>query len=65
MSKDTSASDVDEALVLRLAACVGLELTPDQLPEVTANLRRTLALAREMTSVTLEPSEEAAPIWRP
>ena len=65
MASEPSMSDVDEALVLRLAALVGLELTAEQLPGVTANLRRTLTLAQEMSSVPLEPTHEPGPIWRP
>jgi hypothetical protein len=65
MAAELSPGDVDEALVERLSAWVGLELTAEQLPEVTANLQRTAALAQAMTAVPLEPAQEAAPIWRP
>jgi hypothetical protein len=65
MPGEPSLSDVDEALVMRLAALVGLELTAEQLPGVTATLRRTLMLAQAMDSVSLEPTQESGPIWRP
>lgn len=56
---------VDAAMVKHLAGLLGLELTPEQLPGVVANLQRTAALAQTLAALPLDPEQEAGPIWRP
>lgn len=65
MPSETAVSAVDEKLVLHLAELLGLQLTAEQLPGVTANLRHTAVLAHTMTALALDPTQEAAPTWRP
>ena len=65
MPSETATSTLDEKLVAGLAGLLGLRLTAEQLPGVTANLQRTAALAQSMAALPLDPEQEAAPIWRP
>ena len=65
MAADAADAPIDEAMVSRLAAFVGLSITPEQMSGVTANLRRTYELAQPLMALPLAPTEELAPVWRP
>ena len=58
----TAAIDAD--FVRRAAALAGLEITPQQMPGVIANLRRTAEVAPAVVEFPLGPADEAGPVWR-
>lgn len=57
---------IDEDFVRRAAALQGIEVTPEQMPGVIANLQRTAQLAALVNAFPLDPVvDESAPVWRP
>lgn len=57
---------IDEEFVRRAAALQGIEITPEQMPGVLSNLRRTAQLAAFVNAFPLDPvADESAPVWRP
>jgi hypothetical protein len=62
----TDAQAIDEAWVLQATRLVGLEITPEQMPGVIANLRRTAQVAADVNAFPLDPVlDEPGPVWRP
>ena len=50
----------------RAAALQGIEITPEQMPGVIGNLRRTAQIAAAVNAFTLDPvADESGPVWRP
>jgi hypothetical protein len=57
---------IDEAFVRRAAALQGIVITPEQMPGVVGNLRRTAQIAAAVNAFPLDPvTDEAGPVWRP
>lgn len=57
---------IDEAFVRRAAALQGIEITPEQMPGVIGNLRRTAQIAAAVNAFPLDPvADEPGPVWRP
>ena len=57
---------IDEEFVRRAAALQGIEITPEQMPGVIANLQRTTQLAALVNAFPLDPvADEPGPVWRP
>lgn len=60
------AVDIDESWVRHAAALQGIAITPQQMPGVIANLRRTAQIAAEVNAFALDPvADEFGPVWRP
>ncbi len=58
--------DIDEAYVKRATALVGIALTPEQVPGVIDNLRRTAQVAAFVNAFELDVvTDESGPVWRP
>jgi hypothetical protein len=57
---------IDEVFVRRAAALQGIEITPEQMPGVIANLQRTAQLAALVNAFPLDPvADESGTVWRP
>ena len=57
---------IDEDFVRRGCALLGIELTPEQVPGVIENLRRTAQIAAAIDGFELDQvTDEAGPVWRP
>jgi hypothetical protein len=57
---------IDAEFVRRAAALQGIEITPEQMPGVIANLQRTVQLAALVNAFPLDPvADESGPVWRP
>lgn len=54
-----------EHLATALASAAGLEIRPEHLPGVAANLGRLMAQARLVTQVAVATEMEPAPVFRP
>lgn len=55
----------DEDYVKRTAQALGLEIAPEHLAGVVANLRRIAEIATPVLGVETAIEDEPAPIWRP
>ena len=60
-----STGPIDEAFVREAARVAALDIGEQAMPGVVANLERIAGFARMLDAVALEPSDEAAPVWRP
>ena len=50
----------------RGCALLGIELTPEQVPGVIANLQRTAQIAAAVNDFALDQvNDEPGPVWRP
>ena len=57
---------IDEDWVLRASRLAGIEITPEQMPGVIANLQRTAQIAAAVNAFALDPAlDETGPVWRP
>jgi hypothetical protein len=57
---------IDEVFVRRAAALQGIEITPEQMPGVIANLQRTAQFAALVNAFPLDPvADESGTVWRP
>ena len=57
---------IDEEYVRRGCALLGIELTPEQVPGVIANLQRTAQIAAAVNDFPLDQvNDEPGPVWRP
>ena len=63
MSAGTGAA-IDADFVRRAADLAGLEITPQQMPGVLANLQRTAEAALALAEFPLGPLDEAGPVFR-
>jgi hypothetical protein len=58
--------DIDEDYVRRASALAGIVVTPEQMPGVIENLRRTAQVAALVNAFELDPAtDELGPVWRP
>ena len=55
----------DEEYVKRTAQALGLQIAPEHLPGVLANLQRIAEIAAPALGVETTLEDEPAPIWRP
>jgi len=55
----------DEPYVKQVAQALELEIAPEHLPGVLANLRRIAEVAAPALRVSPEVEDELAPVWRP
>lgn len=55
---------IDAEWVRRAAALTGLEITPQQMPGVLANLQRSVEVASAVAGFPLGAADEAGPVWR-
>jgi 1-carboxybiuret hydrolase subunit AtzG-like len=56
---------IDEAYVKAAARIVELEIKPEELPEVVANLQHIEAFALPLLAAEIESGDELAPVWTP
>ena len=57
---------MDEDLVARNAAVLGLQISVEKTKTVAAQLRRIEEIARSLDAVELDAeTDEIAPVWRP
>lgn len=55
----------DEEYARIVASVLGLEIAPEHMPGVVANLRRVAQLGAPALDAEIGAEDEPAPVWRP
>ncbi len=56
---------IDEASVAMLARAAGYSFRPEELPEITAQLRRAHEIAAPLLAYEPDDVDEFGPVWKP
>ncbi len=66
MKPEFDPASIDEAYVRRATVLMGIHLTPEQIPGVIENFRRTAQAASLVNEFPLDQAtDEPGPVWRP